>query len=642
MHYSFLSILFAFLLLGNIQAQNAIHFDGNDDYVNLTTFKGVTGTNARSIEAWIQVPPGAENLGIVCWGSNIASQKWTFRIQNTNGSVNGNIRIECNGGYITGSTDLRDSAWHHVAVVWENDGTPNIIDALLYVDGVLETTNAQQSYNVNTASGSDVRIGRRHVATGSFEGGIDEVRIWNTARTQTEIQANMNKEICKDSALVAYHSFNQGTAFGSNTNDTVSTDKSSTDKDGELRNFVLAGDTSNWVTGVQLTAANPPLIQLSGDFHNQCFGDTTAAVSSSVSGGATPYDYLWSTGSTNTSISSLGAGTYTLRVTDDSLCASDTSFTITQGAEITTSYTTNGVFCAGDQTGSISLTASGGTGSFSFAWSNGSTMQSPTGLEAGTYTVTITDSVGCEAETNATIIQFFDPLEVSLKTAFNLNCPGDSSGYIFVEVDGGLSPYSYLWDDAMAQTVNPINFLPEGSYTVTVTDSNDCEDTLTIPLVTLGDFPEVDLGSNINTDESQVTLDAPAGYTSYLWSNNASSPSITVTTNGTYSVTVGDEFGCKGEDEIKVKFFPVGIQQINNESNWKVYPNPTSDFITIVEAEITGSATYTLRDISGRIILKNKELTSPTSTIELPEKNGIYLLELNSDSSVEHIQVVKE
>ncbi|MDB4435558.1 LamG domain-containing protein, partial [bacterium] len=76
------------------------------------------------------------NKGIVSWGTNLGTQKWTFRVQSQNGTP-GAIRIEANGGFFVGNTVVTDAEWHHVAVTWANDGTPDVLDAKLYVDGVL-------------------------------------------------------------------------------------------------------------------------------------------------------------------------------------------------------------------------------------------------------------------------------------------------------------------------------------------------------------------------------------------------------------------------------------------------------------------------------------------------------------------------
>lgn len=168
----------------------ALQMDGVDDQVNIVGYKGITGTGDRTIAAWIKTSINSpmQNKGIVSWGANVATQKWTFRVQTGNGTQ-GAIRIEANGGFFVGNTVVTDGDWHHVAVTWANDGTPDIQDAKLYVDGVLDADfnspdtppSASQSVAINTASSADVRIGDNFQLTHNWDGWMDDVRIYDEA-----------------------------------------------------------------------------------------------------------------------------------------------------------------------------------------------------------------------------------------------------------------------------------------------------------------------------------------------------------------------------------------------------------------------------------------------------------------------------
>ena len=168
----------------------ALQMDGVDDQVDIVGYKGISGTGDRTISAWIRTSTNnsAVNKGIVSWGTNLTTQKWTFRVQNSNGTP-GTIRIEANGGYFVGNTVVTDTEWHHVAVTWANDGSPDIQDAKLYVDGVLDAEfgnvdtppSASQSIAINTASIADVRIGDNFQTTHNWDGWMDDVRIYDEA-----------------------------------------------------------------------------------------------------------------------------------------------------------------------------------------------------------------------------------------------------------------------------------------------------------------------------------------------------------------------------------------------------------------------------------------------------------------------------
>ena len=176
----------------------ALQFDGVDDQVDIVGYKGISGTGDRTISAWIRSGTNSTllNKGIVSWGTNLGTQKWTFRVQSQNGTP-GAIRIEANGGFFVGNTVVTDTEWHHVAVTWANDGTPDVIDAKLYVDGVLDAEfgnvdtppSASQSVAINTASIADVRIGDDFQTTHNWEGGIDDVRIYDEALDANAIAA---------------------------------------------------------------------------------------------------------------------------------------------------------------------------------------------------------------------------------------------------------------------------------------------------------------------------------------------------------------------------------------------------------------------------------------------------------------------
>ena len=176
----------------------ALQFDGVDDQVDIVGYKGISGTGDRTISAWIRSGTNSTllNKAIVSWGTNLGTQKWTFRVQTQNGTP-GAIRIEANGGFFVGNTVVTDAEWHHVAVTWANDGTPDVLDAKLYVDGVLDAEfgnvdtppSASQSVVINTASIADVRIGDDFQTTHNWEGGIDDVRIYDEALDANAIAA---------------------------------------------------------------------------------------------------------------------------------------------------------------------------------------------------------------------------------------------------------------------------------------------------------------------------------------------------------------------------------------------------------------------------------------------------------------------
>jgi len=209
------------LLIGLSYSQggsDALDFDGTDDYVEVSGYTGVTGTSSRTVELWIKT----SGTGVLTmWGTNSPTQKFGIRVNYTSahGTV-GAIKAEVNSGYNTGSTDVRDGNWHHVAVTLSDDGSPNINESVIYIDGELESISQSAEKQVNTASSANVAIGYDSFGnTEYFDGQIDEVRIWSDARTAAEIKEYMHKEVASDaSGLVAYYKMSNGsrlkTPFG--------------------------------------------------------------------------------------------------------------------------------------------------------------------------------------------------------------------------------------------------------------------------------------------------------------------------------------------------------------------------------------------------------------------------------------------
>ncbi|MCE5184921.1 MAG: LamG domain-containing protein [Planctomycetaceae bacterium] len=128
----------------------------------------------------MKTPPTARE--IMSWGSTDSCGKWIVRVND-----NGTLRAEVQGGYIYGATPVNDGTWHHVAVVLADDGSTNISEAKLYVDGVPDTIGGVSSCTVNTASYYNVNIGVFPASAHYFQGLIDEVRIYNAALTDSEV-----------------------------------------------------------------------------------------------------------------------------------------------------------------------------------------------------------------------------------------------------------------------------------------------------------------------------------------------------------------------------------------------------------------------------------------------------------------------
>jgi len=279
-----------FLSAMESSAQNtALNFDGTNDYVQ-TTYSGISGNAARSIEAWIKTTgnfvPGASGgqQGVIAdygtAGSN--GTRFTFCVLWANA-----IRIEVQGNGLSGTIPVNDGNWHHVAVVY-NPTASNKYS--LYVDSVLDVSG-NLTVATNTGTTTNLRIGQRIDNINNFPGEIDEVRFYNYARTASEIATERNSEYCSTpTGLIAYYKFNEGTAGGTNTGTTTAIDYAGINN-GTLTGFSLLGSASNYVSGNTLAQGS----SLTSSSVSTC-GSYTLPSGTTVSTSGTYNDTLVSAG----------------------------------------------------------------------------------------------------------------------------------------------------------------------------------------------------------------------------------------------------------------------------------------------------------------------------------------------------------
>ena len=118
-----------------------------------------------------------------------------------------------------------------------------------------------------------------------------------------------------------------------------------------------------------------------------CFNFSDGAIDLTVSGGTSPYDYMWTNGANSEDLGSLSEGNYSVTITDNNGCVLLDSLTITQPTEITQQYGFSDVGCFGESTGNITYDISGGTPPYNYLWNNGITTNNNNNLSAGTYGV---------------------------------------------------------------------------------------------------------------------------------------------------------------------------------------------------------------------------------------------------------------
>jgi uncharacterized protein YjdB len=317
---------------------------------------------------------------------------------------------------------------------------------------------------------------------------------------------------------------------------------------------VTVTDANGCTTTASATITQPSAA-LSATISSQtnvlCNGNSTGAINLSVSGGTSSYSYLWNNSATTGDISGLAAGTYSVTVTDANGCTTTASATITQPSAALSATVTGqtNVLCNGNSTGSINLSVTGGTSSYSYLWNNGATTEDLSGLAAGTYSVVVTDANGCTTTASATITQPSAALSAVVSGQTNVLCNGNSTGAINLSVSGGTSSYTYLWNNSA--TTEDLSSLAAGTYSVTVTDANGCTTTASAT-ITQPSLLIASIASQTNVtcnggSNGLATISVSGGTSSYAYSwapISGASPTASGLPVGTYTCTVTDAHSC--------------------------------------------------------------------------------------------------
>lgn len=327
------------------------------------------------------------------------------------------------------------------------------------------------------------------------------------------------------------------------------------------------GDTSNYISNldtgwyvVTVTDDNncqrqdssylsqPQLLAHSSIISNiSCYGLSSGSIDISVSGGTSPYSYNWSNGATTQDISNVGAGTYSLIITDNKGCISLDTLVISQPDELViASDSITHPLCNGLNSGQITISVAGGTTPYSYQWSNASTNQNLLSAVAGNYSVTITDSNNCQVNASYTLTQ---PTAIDLSTSTTQAQCGIADGTASVSISGGVSPYVILWDSTGgSQAID--SFLVAGVYPVHVTDFNGCVDSAfaaisnpSSPTISLDSINSVDCYGHQN---GFIALSISGGTFPYTfsWNNGETVEDIDTLSGGTYNFTVTDDSNC--------------------------------------------------------------------------------------------------
>ena len=347
-------------VIGFIYAQGggyALDFDGSNDYVNISDDASLTNTSAITISAWFKKVSGSGWMSLVGKGTSDSNEEYVLMLKDNQVYFDvGNA----GGPYLQQSTTIAPGTWHHIAAVHtRSSGTSTLKVYLNGQDVGGTTTNGSNSPNDNSIA---LTIGSRFSTSNAlFEGQIDDFRIWNDARTASEIQEYMHKEVASDaSGLVAYYKMSNGTG-------TSLTDNSSNSNTGTLTNM----DNSDWVTsyavigdlGSSYKTDVEGIWSISGTSASDASDGLTMTVGSALSTGN--FAVFGNNNTNATSTSDLGSVASTVRT--GRIWQVDESGTVAATIKIDMSDATGGAGNSGTASNYRLLYRSGTSGAFSSA-----------------------------------------------------------------------------------------------------------------------------------------------------------------------------------------------------------------------------------------------------------------------------------
>ncbi len=385
-----------------------------------------------------------------------------------------------------------------------------------------------------------------------------------------------------------------------------------------------------------VAVTEPPAMILANTFTpancNQADGAAGASV---VANGTAPFAFQWDDGvnilGNTANLTNVAAGTYFVTVTDSNGCTVSDTVTVPNLSGPTLAIDSlEHVLCFAGNSGYAEVQITGGTFPYTYAWNTAPVQTTPsaTNLIAGSYTVTVTDSVGCVVSTAVTINEP-TPLQLTAggvdPTCFNYN-----DGSVGVNAFGGVMPYTYSWNTTPPQNLDSISGLPSGTYTATVVDSNGCFDTAMVTLINPLLFSVVVTGNNVSCngacDGNAVTaLTNGVGPFTYQWND----PSLQITDSvfglcdTTVNVIVTDAMGCIANGSIIITE-PDSLIVVEN-LHGNVSCNGGNDgFSDVVVTGGTGPYSYTW-DLNTVIVSTNQaanNLVAGTYLLTVTDSNG--------------------
>jgi gliding motility-associated-like protein len=339
-------------------------------------------------------------------------------------------------------------------------------------------------------------------------------------------------------------------------------------------------DINGCIKDTTVAISAPPPVGIQVTFLNPlCNGGNSGSITVNGNGGTPSYSYAYNTNAFGPAgnFSALLAGTYIVKVVDSKGCIKDTTVSLVNPSPVQISLSTTPVLCFGDNSGTITVTASGGTPAYTYAYDANPYQSSNilTGINAGTHIVYVSDNNNCIKDTTISITQ---PTEIKIINApiTNATCPGFTDGVASINGTGGTPPYTYSIDGTNFVSNSVFTNIGAGTYTLSIKDANGCIKDTTVTLTELPPltFPNVNITpvSCYGFKDGNVTIAANGGQPSYQYlmlpaTTYSAQNSFNNLSTGAYTVKVKDSKNCIKDTIIQIPSpdsLQINLQVTNN------------------------------------------------------------------------------
>lgn len=401
--------------------------------------------------------------------------------------------------------------------------------------------------------------------------------------------------------------------------------------------FVTVQDANNCSISDTLIMTEPSKLQALASAKNvSCFGKSDGAATVKVTDGTPPYRFNWSDGQSGSSAVGLSVGDYFVTIEDANNCKTERTVTVTQPPEITIDFLISPISCPDETDAALLAQVAGGIAPYTYRWSTLQTNQFTFGLGADRYFITVTDENGCEQTNNITIA---DPNPLVISTTFTpSSCQNQADGTATVNVVGGTAPYTFLWNDTLAQTTQTAINLKSAEYEVLVNDTFGCSTTQMVQVETASnlavDFAVSPASCADRADGSAVAnISGGSGSYNFLWSNGSTNNPTTNLLPGKYQVTIQDQNNCAVVDTVEI----TAPETLKLDSLRQTAPQCNGESTGALTAYISGGVAPYNYNWDNDQSMDNPYTGVPAGlhTLSVTDQNGCMLTPVDVNSAIQ-------